>query len=44
MEIVVEVTVVELDRVLAECRAIAAAMNASCRDVVVRDRERRDGV
>ncbi|MDQ3913790.1 MAG: hypothetical protein M3285_02840 [Actinomycetota bacterium] len=44
MEILVEVTVVELDRVLAECRAIGAAMNASCRDIVVRDRTRRDGV
>ena len=44
MEIRVEVSVPELDRVLAECRAIGVALNASCRDVVVRDRTRRDGV
>ncbi len=43
MGIHVEVTVIELDRVLAECRAIGAAMNASCKDVVVRDRTRRNG-
>ncbi|MDQ3913789.1 MAG: hypothetical protein M3323_00435 [Actinomycetota bacterium] len=42
MEIRVQVTVSELDRVLAECRAIGVAMEASCRDVVVRDRTRRD--
>jgi hypothetical protein len=44
MEITVEVTVVELDRVLAESRAIGAAMNSSCRDLVVGERTRRDGV
>ena len=44
MRITVEVAVAELDRVLAECRAIGAAMDASCSDVVVRERIRRDGV
>lgn len=44
MRITVEVTVSELDRVLAECRAIGAAMDASCRDIVVRERTRRNGV
>lgn len=44
VEIRVQVTVSELDRILAECRAIGAAMNASCRDIAVRDRSRRDGV
>jgi hypothetical protein len=44
VEIHAEVTVIELDPALAECQVIGAAMNAVCRDVVVRDRSPRDGL
>ena len=44
MPIRVQVTVPTLDRILAECHAIGAALERHCSDIEVRRRTRENGV